>query len=210
MKNTINMSVLILCLLVAGFTSLGVTYWNRGDDPVYEVHEDTLSLVLGTNTRDSTAVFPGGKYMQIGLFPGQQYSGSTDSFAYHKDSTIVQVQVRGWADKKRTHLLWKQNVWTTFNMQKSPKRHFYLDNSDSATARIYAYGSNPYAAYTAGTGTWDSTRIDLRTLQNEVFKTALGVDMAPWIDVAVEDSVVPKGTTNTPGWKGKVYVIVGN
>ncbi len=204
-----NLWVMIFCIVIA-FSGMGVTYWNRGDDANFNVYESTLSLRLGTNQRDSTPVFPGGKYIQIGLYPGQTYTGSTDSFAYHKDSTIVQVQVRGWADKQRNHLMWKKTVFNPFKMQKSPKRHFYLDNSDSATARVCAFGTNPYAPYTAGTGSWDSTRIDLREIKNEIINNINNVDYAPYIDVAVEDSIVPRGTANTPGWKGKLYVIIGN
>ncbi len=202
---------IMLALLIVALIGWGAEYWDRTSDTAFDVYTDTLGLVLGTNTRDSTGVIPGHTNYMVSMFPGQT---AKDSFAYAPDSTIVFVIMRGWADKQRTNLMWQKIVFNPFKMKRRPWLRISppqgttnADNSDSATA-LYTTDRTTelfQAAWGVGTGTWDSTRIDLVKIINEVHALR-AKEFAPWVDIVVDDSLVCKGRTATPGWKGLVTV----
>lgn len=191
--NRIKIMAVIFLLPIIALVGLGVDFgWKTTKDVV--VIQDTLHLKNPTNGRDSTAAFPWCKALMISMRGGASADSFVKGAAANCDSFIVRAYLRGWTDKQRTQLLFQTPLWSyaaPFKMKKGPGKNVWVDKSDSTTRLVYSDRSF-FPAYTAGTGTWDSTRVDLVDLKNQHLAQS---EFAPYYDVIVLDSTAAKGWT---------------
>jgi len=175
MKRTSTNLVIMAIFLVSSISLIGwgkaSIFGGRGGE-----YEETLTITAAGG-RDSTAVTPGSRHMTLSVLPGYTTS-DPDSFSANKDSSDVDVYIRGWADKQRTHCMGSIQLFDPFQLQMAAT----IGNSDSATKTVSMIG-NLYAAETAGTGSWDSTRVHLTRISN--LQTT---ELWPWVDVMILDN----------------------
>ena len=157
-KFSLGVMVLIVIGTIAMFTfSTGAKYW--GVTGEYDIHVDTLTVSAAAE-RDSTSVWKGVTGLTISVLPGLT-STDPDSFSQSRDSTDVDIYVRGWTDGNRGLCMGQIQLWDPFDLQilATPAK------ADSATKSV-SFTSNLYTL-AAGTGSWDSSRVELTVLENQ-------------------------------------------
>lgn len=192
---------MILCLLVVGFTSLGVTYWNRADDVQFTQLVDTLGgNNVAASTLDSTATFPWMETFSVQVGPG--YSSSsffarTNLQTGYGDSIALRFYLRGWSTKGRDQLLSVTPLWgyaAPYTQFGRPKAHLWSSTTNGqadSTTRILT--TNRVNFHMAGPVTSnDST--SYYYANGRTYNYIL-IPPAPWYDIVMADSaaVTAKG-----------------
>jgi|GEM_PF-6706097 len=156
-------------------------YWGADEVGGIKYWTQLLTLRNSTNTRDSTAVHPSHRYMTVSILPGKTTS-TPDSFHSNKDSTQIDVFVRFWNDRSRNNISSVIKLVDAMSCQSVK----YTTTSTNADSMNFPVNFTNVAAttITAGTGTWDSTRIDLTDIRNNLRIKAL----APYFDVVIFDA----------------------
>lgn len=172
--------------------AVGGAYWGGDEKTGISTWSQLLTLRNSTNTRDSTAVHPSHRYMTVSILPGKTTT-TPDSFHSNKDSTQVDVYIRFYNDRTRNNISSSIKLFDAMCCQTTKST-----NSDSMNYPIN-FTNVTSTAYTAGTGSWDSTRIDLADLRNMMRIKSL----APYFDVVLEDADTKVG-------KGSKYIVQVN
>ncbi len=171
-------AVAITLILMGSYYVMSTGAWV--EQTPYNVYEDILVMPASLGAaRDSTPVWPCDREVTIAVLPGR-VSTTPDSFAANKDSVKVNIIARGWAGRNREHCLGQVNLWRPWLVSGGSRTDG--SNADSMYT-VIDFSRKSLYTITAGTGTWDSARIELTSLKN------LTIDaMWPYIDIVIADS----------------------
>lgn len=203
-----GLSVAILAPLIL---LVGLSFTGFLDDPTDPtVKTDILVSSAGTSAQqiDSTALFKwAGTNIMITVGPGYNDTAFFSQAGARAlgDSYTCMFYIRGWTDAKRTQLMWQVPLWSGAAPFKCTQRPYsnlnkalVRTNVDSFT-KVFVSNRDLISAYTAGTGTWDSTRIDLVNIRNDGYNL---IQWAPYMDVVKYDSVAKCG------WRHRAKVTI--
>lgn len=201
MRSKIFMGLLIAVVIPLGIVG-SMAFMGLIDTPTNPTTiTDVLvsSAVVLNQQVDSTAAFPwNGNVMRIAIMPG--YNDTTFfSQATARalgDSYTCMFYIRGWTTSARKQLMFQTPLWSGSAPFKGVIRPRSNINSALVRTQVDSFSrtvvsTRDYAgAYTAGTGTWDSLRVDMVNLRNDGYQR---IEWAPYYDIVKYDSVAKCG-----------------
>lgn len=206
MKRFIQIAVISLCVALVAFGCI----FQKPPETSWEVKRNYNQFISGVLTittqqgADTSAVFEGSPNMTITLIP----YGTANYDSFHgggADSCNVDVIVEGLSGPNgaTANVIGYARVFNPWRLQSYGK----VAQRDSAYRKIDTALNDStqsgytlqqfFNDYTAGTGSWDSTRVDLVDIKNTLNKP-----FWPYCRVIVKDNEKKTGKN----WAGKVIV----
>lgn len=185
-----------IVLAIAGAISVlafgcGRVNWSADDESGFFVYRETLGPISAAGGADTSQWIEGRRFMQVAFEPG--YSATAFAPSVSVDSNQVDVFVEGWTNKSGGSMLGSVQLFNPFRatnaINTSAESDSFTKVIDFSSGKSTSLG---YSAYTAGTGSWDSTRVDLVHMKN-----ILNDQMWPWVRFRIVDTDTKMGKNYT-------------